>query len=185
MSVPFTVELSTIVTNMDGEGNHCSIHSNILRSVCCVPSHRLGSGMSSSRWIDSKNRRWESSHHSWRHGSGTAATHSANSLSQFGTIANCSGGGEYSDHQAAVERRLQAPRKPTRSESLDRGFHIEEDCHHGHSGQSHGLDKHDFGRPTPWDCPILSVSSPRTTIRIRPPTKPVRRNSCEWACGTI
>ena len=182
MSVPFVVELSTIVPNVHGEGNHCSIHSNILRSVCCVPSHHcLGDGMSSSRWVDSKNRRWESSHHSWRHGSGTAATHSANSLSQFGTIAYCSGGGEYSD-QAAVERSLQAPRKPTRSESLERGFHMKADCHHGHSGQSHQLDKNDFGRTPPL---ILSAYSPKTTIRIRPPKKPVRQNSCEGACGTM
>ena len=181
MSVPFAVELSTIVTNMDGEGKHCSIHSNILRSVCCVPSHRLGNGMSSSRCIDSKNRRWESSHHSWRHGSGTAATHSANSLSQSETIAYCSGGEEYSD-QAAVDGRLQAPRKPTRSESLERGFHMKVDCHHGHSGQIHHLDKNDFGRTPPL---ILPACSPRTTIRIRPPSKPVRQNSCEGACGTM
>ena len=183
MSVPFTVELSTIITNEDGEGSHLSIHSNIPRSVCCVrPSYRLGNGMSSSRWIHSKSRRWESSHHSWRHGSGTAATHSAkNSLSQFETIAYCSGGEEYSD-QATVDGRLQAPRKPTRKESLERGFHLEADCHHGHSGQSHHLDKNDFERTPPL---ILSESSPRTTIRIRPPTKPVRQNSCEGACGTM
>ena len=129
----------------------------------------------------SKNSRWESSHHSLRNCSETIALDTANNLCHIQTVSYGCGRVEYT-FQEIVDGHLQPPRKPLRRESLEGGFHIIEVCPHGLSEDTSCLDDRNLDRTAPLDHPILCTSSPRTTIRlraIRPPTKPVRKVSCE------
>jgi len=199
----FVLQLSTIDTNMDGESPRLTFSSGMVSVY-----HDEGVTMSSRRWIHSKNSRWESSHHSLRNCSETVALDSANNVCHFQTVSYGSGSIEYTSPNIA-DGGLQAPRKPLRRESLEEEIDMTEAWSHGlseHSPSSlgdgphmveacpHELSEHispcrndnDSDRTAPLDYPILPTSSPRTTIRlraIRPPTKPVRRVSCDPLCS--
>ena len=138
---------------------------------------------SRTRWIDSKNTRWESSHCSWEDDSETGVFDSAKSLSRFETIEYGRGAAEgYGDQQAVVDCGQWAPRKPLRRESMETGFHRRtEACPCDYSRKSHPHDGNDSGR-APVDYLSLPSSPPRSTIQfqaIRPPRKPVRQVSYE------